>query len=64
MQNQCKNVYGFLMGFSIQKVPGNQVYSGLCFSAGREGFEPSVEDLNPRQSLSRRSQSATLAPPQ
>ena len=26
--------------------------------AGREGFEPSVEDLNPRQALSRRPRSA------
>src|SRR3970040_574669 len=27
--------------------------------AGREGFEPSVEDLNPRQALSRRPRSAS-----
>ena len=31
--------------------------------AGREGFEPSVEALQPRQALSRRPRSATPAPP-
>jgi hypothetical protein len=47
--NRCKidvkisKVYQ--LGFTKQKVPENLVYPGLCFSAGREGFEPGTYGL-------------------